>query len=111
MDFTISSDFRLKMKESEKIAKYLDLALRNMKAIIKQIVVGVFGTIIKNLKRNSKNWRLDKELKPSHNQNWFGYLGESRKFKEPCFRSEPSENLSIISWRPKSRATRKLPFQ
>ena len=56
MDFAISSDRRLKLKEGENIDKYLDLArelkkLWNMTVI--SIVVGAFGTISKGLEKET----------------------------------------------------------
>ena len=54
MDLVIQADHRIKLKESEKKHKYLDLAreikkLRNMKVTIVPIVIGAFGTITKGL--------------------------------------------------------------
>ena len=52
MDFAVPADHRVKLKESEKKDKYLDLArelkkLWNMKVTIIPFVVGVFGTVTK----------------------------------------------------------------
>ena len=54
VDFAVSSDHRIKLKECEKKDKYLDLArelkkLWNMKVTIIPIVIGVFGTVTKGL--------------------------------------------------------------
>ena len=54
MDFVIPADNRVKIKESEKIEKYLDLArglkkLWNMKVTVISIVVGALGMISKGL--------------------------------------------------------------
>ena len=54
MDFTVPADHRIKLKESEKKDKYLDLArklkkLWNMKVTIIPIVIGAFGTVTKGL--------------------------------------------------------------
>ena len=54
MDFTVLADHRIKLKESEKKDKYLDLArelkkLWNMKVTIIPIVIGAFGTDTKGL--------------------------------------------------------------
>ena len=54
VNFAILADHRIKLKESEKKDKYLNLArelkkLWNMKVTIIPIVIGVFGTIIKGL--------------------------------------------------------------
>ena len=54
MDFTVPADHRIKVKESEKKLKYLDLAMElkklwNMKVTIIPIVIGAFGTVTKEL--------------------------------------------------------------
>ena len=54
MDFAVPADHRVKLKESEKKDKYLDLAkelkkLWNMKVTIIPIVIGAHDTVIKGL--------------------------------------------------------------
>ena len=54
MDFAVPADHRIKLKESEKKDKYLDLAreskkLWNMKVTIIPIMIGAFGTVTKGL--------------------------------------------------------------
>ena len=55
VNFAIPSDERVKLKESKKRDKYLDLArelkkkLWNMKVIVIPIVIGVYGTVTKQL--------------------------------------------------------------
>ena len=54
MDFAVPADHRIKLKESEKKDKYLDLAwefkiLWNMKVTIVPIVIGALGTVTKGL--------------------------------------------------------------
>ena len=54
MDFAAPADHRLKLKESKKKDKYLDLVrelkkLWNMKVIVVPIVIGALGTITKGL--------------------------------------------------------------
>ena len=54
VDFAVPADHRIKLKESEKKDKYLDLAwelkkLWNMKVTIIPIVIGAFGTVTKGL--------------------------------------------------------------
>ena len=53
VDFAVSADHIMKLKECEKKDKYLDLArelkkLCNMKVTIIPIVIGAFGTVIKD---------------------------------------------------------------
>ena len=57
VDFAVSADHRVKMKESEKINKYLDLArelrkLWNMKVKVVPIVIGGLGTVPKGLENS-----------------------------------------------------------
>ena len=59
MDFTVTADHRVKIKESEKIDNYLDLAgelrkLWNMKVTMIRIVIGAFRTV-------SKGWEMGLE--------------------------------------------------
>ena len=54
VDFAVPADHWIKLKESEKRDKYLDLArelknLRNMKVKIIPIVIGAFGTVTKEI--------------------------------------------------------------
>ena len=54
VDFAVSADHRVKLKESEKGDKYLDRAresekLLNMKVTIILIVIGALGTVTKGL--------------------------------------------------------------
>ena len=54
VDFAVPADHRIKLKESEKRDKYLDLArelkkLWNMKVTIIPIMIGAFGTVTKGL--------------------------------------------------------------
>ena len=54
VDFAVPADHRIKLKESEKKDKYIDLArelkkLWNMQVTIIPIVIGVFGTVTKGL--------------------------------------------------------------
>ena len=54
MDFAVPADHRIKLKESEKKNKYLDLAwelkkLCNMPVTIIPIVISAFGTFTKGL--------------------------------------------------------------
>ena len=53
VDFAVPVDHKIKLKEYEKKDKYLDLAkglkkLWNMRVIVIPIVIGAFGTVIKD---------------------------------------------------------------
>ena len=54
MDFAVPDDHRIKLKESKRKDKYLDLARElkkpwDMKVTIKPIVISAFGTVTKGL--------------------------------------------------------------
>ena len=54
MDFAVPANHKVKLKESEKKDKYLDLArelkkLWNMKVMVIPMVIGTLGTVIKGL--------------------------------------------------------------
>ena len=54
MDSAVLLDHRVKLKDSEKKAKYFDLTremkkMRNMKVIMIPIVIGALGTVTKGL--------------------------------------------------------------
>ena len=54
MDFAVPADYRVKIKESQKRDKYLDLARelrkqRNVRMTVIPIVVGALGTVPKGL--------------------------------------------------------------
>ena len=56
MDFAVPADHRVKLKENEKMDKYLDLArelkmLWNMRVKVIPIVVGALGTVPINLEK------------------------------------------------------------
>ena len=60
VDFAVPADDRVKLKENEKMNKYLDLSrelkkLWNMKVKVIPIVVGALGTVRKGLERGLEN--------------------------------------------------------
>ena len=62
VDFVVPVDHRIKMKESEKIKKYLDLAwelknLWNLKVTVIPITVDVLRTVPKGLEKRIRNRR------------------------------------------------------
>ena len=63
VDFAVPADHRIKLKESEKKDKYLDLArklkkLWDMKVTIIPTVFGAFGTVSKGLLKEVEDWML-----------------------------------------------------
>ena len=68
VDFAVPADHRIKLKESEKKDKYLDLArelkkLWNMKVTMALIVIGAFGTITKGLLKGLRDLGVDGRVK------------------------------------------------
>ena len=60
VDFAVSADHRIKLKESDKKDKYLDLVwdlkkLGNMKVTTIPVVIGAFGTVTKGLRKGLKD--------------------------------------------------------
>ena len=60
MDFAVPADHRVKLKENEKMYKYLDLAgelkkLWNMRVKVIPIVVGALGTVPIKLEKRLEN--------------------------------------------------------
>ena len=75
MNFAVLADLRVKLKESEKKDKYLDIAremkkLWNMKATVVPIVISALGTVTKSQGVNNNNNDNDKEYKIGHD--WVG---------------------------------------
>ena len=69
MDFAVPVDHRVKIKESKKMNKYLNLTWEqknqwNMKMMVIPIIVGVLGTVPKGFSKDMRNWRLEEVLKP-----------------------------------------------
>ena len=63
MDFAIPVDYRVKIKESEKSDKYLDLAwelrkLWNMKVMVIPTVIFMLGTVPKGLERGLEELKI-----------------------------------------------------
>ena len=59
VNFVVQADHRIKLKESEKKDKYMDLArewrkLRNMKVAIISVVIGAFVRVTKGLLKGLK---------------------------------------------------------
>ena len=78
----------MKMNESEKIDKYLDLARTpkkqwNMRTTVIPVVVGSLGMVSKGLKKDRKEWKSAKDSR-QHYENRLTYPEESWKPKETC---------------------------
>ena len=67
LDFAVSTDHKVKIKESETLDKYLDLArewkkLRNMRVTVIPIVVGVLGTAPKGFEKGPEELEIKRRL-------------------------------------------------
>ena len=67
MDFAVPVDHRIKLKESEKKDRYLDLARKlkkiwNMKVTIIPIVIGAFGTVTKVLLKRMEDMEVGRRV-------------------------------------------------
>ena len=61
-ELAVPPDYKVKIKESEKSDKYLDLArelrkLLNIRVTVIPIVIGALGTIPKGLEKDWKGWK------------------------------------------------------
>ena len=68
MNFAVSADHRIKLKESEKKDKYLDLArelkkIWNLRVTIIPIVIGAFGTVTKWLLNGLEDFEVGGRVK------------------------------------------------
>ena len=97
MDFAIPVDDKMKIKESEKVDKYLDLAkdlikLWNRKVMVIPIAVGALGTVPKDLEKRLRELKIKRRIeRPSRSK----YLKESKKLKETCCHSDFSEKPPV----------------
>ena len=71
VDVAVLADHRVKLKESEKTDKYLDLVrqlkkkLWNMKVTVIPIVIGALGTITKRLVQGLEDLKKEDRWRPS----------------------------------------------
>ena len=76
VDFAVPADHRIKLKEREKMDEYFYLArelkkLCNMKVTTIPIMIGAFGTVIKDYQRDWKTWKLEDEWRWSKLQDYW----------------------------------------
>ena len=72
MDFAVPANHRVRLKESEKKDKYMDLAgelkkLWNMKVAIIPIVIGTFGPVTKGLVQGPEDLELTRRVEAIQN--------------------------------------------
>ena len=93
-------DHRVKIKESKKRDKYLDLAwelknIRNMKVIVMPVVVGALGTIPKGLVKELEDLEI-KEVETIQTTALRLARGEdSWRLEETCYHSNSSGKPSV----------------
>ena len=89
VDFAVPVDHRVKIKESEKRDKYLDLArqlkkLWNMKVMVIPVVIGVLGMISKGLVKGLKELESEDEQRPFKLQYCYDQPEYWEEFLEIC---------------------------
>ena len=105
MDFAVPAEHRIKLKECEKMDKYLDLArelkkLWNIKLTIIPIVIGTFGTVTKGLLNGLEDLEVGDEWRPSKQQHYWErpeYWEESWRLEETCCHTNSSEKPSALA--------------
>ena len=99
VDFAIPADYRVKIKESEKIHKYLDLARElkkqwKMRVKIKLIIVNALGTVSKSLEKGLEKLEISRTIETIQStallrSAWI--LKELWRSQETCCHSDSSE--------------------
>ena len=79
VDFAVPADHKIKLKESEKKDKYLDLAgelkkLWNRKVTVIPIVNGAFATVTKGLLKGLEDLEVGRRVRPSILQHYWDRL-------------------------------------
>ena len=90
MDFAVPADHRVKLKESEKRDKYLDLARElkkkrtqwNMKVTVILCVIGLLGTVIKGLVQELENLEIKGRVETIQTTAWFKSAKILKRFRE-----------------------------
>ena len=79
VDFAVPADHRVKLKESEKKDKYLDLTselkkkLWNIKVTFKPIIIGALGTVTKGLVKGLEELEIKRRVETTHYWDWLEY--------------------------------------
>ena len=105
VDFVLSAVNRIKLKESETMDVYLDLAKRlkklwNLKVTIILIVIGAFRTVTKELLKDWRTWKLVDEWRPFKLQDYWEqpeYWEGLWRHEETCCFSNSSEKPSATT--------------
>ena len=96
MDFAVPADHRVKLKESEKKDKYLDLAwelkkLRKMKVAFIPIIIGALGTVNKGLISRPEDMEITGQAESIQTTALSRSARILRRVLETCCRSNSSE--------------------
>ena len=96
MDFAVLADHRVKLKESEKKDKYLELArdlkkLWNMKVTIIPFVIGAFGTDPKELRKGLEDLEVEGREETILSTTLLRTTRIPRRLLETCYHSNSSE--------------------
>ena len=102
VDFAVPADHRIKLKECEKIDKYLDLArelkkLWNMKVTIISIVIGAFGTTTKVLLKGVEDLEVGGRVETIQTTALLKTARILRRVLETCCHSNSSERPSAYA--------------
>ena len=102
MNFAVPADHRVKLKESEKKDKYLNLArepkkLRNMKVKFIPIVIGALGTVIKGLVQGLEDLEIREWVETIQTTALLRSARILRRVLETCCHSNFSERPPAIA--------------
>ena len=108
VDFAIPADHRVKLNESEKKDKYLDLArelkkLRNMKVMVIPVVTGVLGTVTKGLVLGLEDLEIRGRMETIQTAALMGSTRIMRRVLESWCHSDSSEKPSANAGVKKSK--------
>ena len=100
MKFAVLADQRIKLKESEKKDKYLDLArelkkLWNLKVTVIPIVIGVFGTVTKGLSKGLVDLEIRGRVETIQTTTLLRTDRIVRRILETCCHSKSIERQSV----------------
>ena len=98
MDFAVLADHWVKLRESEKGDKYLDLArelkkLWDIKLTVIPVVIGTLGTVTKGLVQGLKDLKISGRVEPIQTTALLRLAGILR-LEETCSHSNSSEKTS-----------------
>ena len=107
MNFTVRVAHRTKLKESEKLMRYLDFAKEleqwwSKKVTVIPMIFETVGTFQRTWKKEWESWRYVEGLKPSKPQHYWDrqeYWEESWRNRETCCHLDTSKNHLLVMLR------------